>query len=451
MRTFCMFLVTSIVLVSVPVVAQAESQQRTLVNRLLFSKSARFGGLEDVEENSTFFNHRVTDGNLEAIKSVVGAKEFDSLRLEDLRGKSLRDILDFASSKSLLQKHPYILTALTQDAIKNDNVQLRLHEDDGGEKGENIEISDPARTIPAEDIYEHTSGPNAGTRNFRRYLQRTYGLENKPPMKRPDEIEAFSVFNNFASGLSRGDIDENGEDNGEPGLPDSNDPSKRFGYLQDHFVQDARHNRNAQRPDEDTPGMFLPSKETLQTIKTLLTLQRELKFAKDESRKPDLSGLDEDAIKALLAEAGLSDKSELEGMSADDVRRYMSRLVAKEVKRELDENDYVYEMSSVAHAGGTDPVGAAGGEEQTAAYSGVVQPTFTIGNETAGAELNDVAEQLSRQDLTEAERTKLELDNLGGFHVIGDIEKMGAGSKTGTFLGPNMTDGYLNLQERPRE
>ncbi len=451
MRTFSMLFISSCLLISLSSNVFAESQQRTLVNRLLFSKSSRYGGLDDVSDNSSFFSHRVTQGNLEALKSVVGSKVFEQLRLEDFDGKSMRDILDYESSRSILKDHPYILTTLARDAIKNDDVSLRLHEDDGGKSGETIEISDPARTIPAEDIYENTAGPNAGTRNFRRYLQRTYNLENKPPMKRPDEIEAFSVFNNFASGIQRGDIDENGDDNGEPGLPDSKDPSKRFGYLQDHFVQDARHNRSAQRPDEKTPGMFLPSKETLQKIKSLLALQRELKYAKDENRTPNVSGLDQAALRALMNQAGISSPSGLESLSADDIRKYMSRLVAQEVKREMEENDYVYEVASVAHAGGTDPVGPAGGEEpMTAAYSGVVNPTFTIGNTEATEDLDDLAQQ-SIAPMTEAERTKFELDNNGAFHIIGDIEQMGPGSKTGSIFGPDMYGGAWSLREKPRD
>ena len=448
MPRYCMFLMVAILL-SFSSGLWAESTQRTLVNRLLFSRSNRFGGLDEIPENEAFFEHRVTPSNLRAVQSVVGRKVFDRLHLEDWRGRPLRDLLDYAASRSLMQERPNILTALARDAIDSDDVALRLGEEDGGVPGEEIEISDPARNIPADEIYRYTEGPRAGTRAFRNYLEQDFGLENRPPQERPDEIEAFSVFNNFASGLKRGDIGEGGRDLGEEGLPDSEDPSKTFDYLRDHFVQDARPSDSPSRgrEEEDSLGLFLPSKQALERIKDLLAVHRELSFARDEGRMPATGALDAEALQDLMRSTGVRDLRELQDLSPGELKDGMFQLVSREVQQEIERNDYVYELSSVAHAGGAEPVGAAGGGT---AFGGPVNPSFTVGNEAAEAELQDLLEQSSRE-MTEAERMRFELENLGAFHVIGDIEEMESGAKCGTFFGPCMYDGFLNLRENPRE
>jgi len=450
MHSTNVIVIAALVAASMPVTALAESPQRTLVNRMIFSRTSSFGELDDVADNRAFFDHPVTQSNLEAVKAVIGEKLFEELNLASARSRSVRDFIE--DNRQALQKYPYVLTALARDVTTTDKVPLRLHDDDGGTDGESLQISDPARTISAEDIHSYTQGSKASTRNFRQFLQRNFNLENKPPTQRPDQIEAFSVFNNYASGILRKDIDENGADQGSPGLPDSKDPSKQFDYLQDHFVQDAGTGRNRTveaAPEPNAPGMFLPSAATLDRIKQLLKINNEVKFAKSEGRSPSFDGVDPAVMKEFMQAAGVTDPSELEGISPDALRTAISQLVAKTVQDEIRNNDYVFEQSSVAHTGGTAPVGDdnAGG---SAAYAGAVTPSFVIGNPEAAAELDRQLEAIN-QPMTEAERARLELDNGGGFQFIGDVGQMRPGAKTGLILGPDLRGGALNLRENPRD
>jgi len=149
-----------------------------------------------------------------------------------------------------------------------------------------------------------------------------------------------------------------------------------------------------------------------------------------------------------MEKAGISDISELRNLSIDDIGEYLSGLVDSIVKEELKENDYVAETSSVAV--GSDDENGNSNPNSVSSFSGNVQPSFVAGNDEATSAVNQIYSD-AMSPLTESQRTKLEMENGGLFHINGNPEDVQEGAKLYHFLGtPDISDGYLSLMERPR-
>lgn len=408
------------------------SQQRNLMDKLLYSRDGSFGGLAGSSTNRSFFEHKIDSGSLESVKSVIGENLFRSLHLDIEEGKSVSDFIE--SNQAALREHPFVLAALVYDVTKSNNIPLSMVDDDDEEK---IDLAAPARTISAKDLYENSQGPNGTPRTFRDFLSRNYGLSNESPVDRPDEISAMSVFFNYAASI------KNGDSGGET------DPDK---LLSDRFVRDTGRGEPASPPAADAKGLFLPSSEALQTMQQLLAIHKELKYANTSGHSPDLSSIDRGILGSFMDKVGVSDVSELSSLSSNDLKAHLSSLVNSVVQNELTQNDYVAEVSSVAV--GADQIGNNGNSVSNglnANSSGMVEPSFVSGNNEATTAVNlTYSDALS--PLKESQRTELEMENSGLFHINGNPEDLKEGAKLYHFLGTaDISDGYLSLMERPRD
>lgn len=409
------------------------SQQRNLMEKLLYSRDSSFGGLADSSSNSSFFEHKLDRSTLEAVEAVVGENLFRSLRLGMEEGKSVSDFIE--SNQETLREHPFVLAALVHNVTKANNVPLAMVDEDSDEEKE-IDIADPARTISASDLHEYALGPDGSPRNFRHFLSRNYGLTNSPPMDRPDEISAMSVFFNYAANAQNGD---------------SGSDSDYDKLLTDRFVRDAGRGDNVSAPDADAKDLFLPSAETLKKLQELLSLHKKLKAASESGHNPALSSISKKTLQNFMEKAGVSDVSELRNLSIDDIGEHLSGFVNDVVKEELKENDYVAETSSVAVGSDEKNSDADPDSGSVSSISGNVQPSFVAGNDEATSAVNLIYSD-AMSPLTESQRTKLEMENGGLFHITGNPEDVQEGAKLYHFLGtPDISDGYLSLMERPRE
>lgn len=404
------------------------------MDKLLYSRDGSFGGLADSATNKSFFEHKIESRSLESVKSVIGENLFRSLHLDIEEGKSVSEFIE--SNQADLREYPFVLAALVYDVTKTDNISLAMVNDNNSE--EEIDVADPARTISAKDLYENAQGPEGSPRTFREFLSRNYGLSNKSPVDRPDEISAMSVFFNYASDI------KNGGSGGE------SDFEK---LLTDRFVRDAGRGEDASPPAADAKGLFLPSSEALKTMQQLLAIHKELNFANESGHSPDFSSIDNGILQSLMDKAGVSDVSALSNLSINDLREQISGLVNSVVKNELTQNDYVAEVSSVAVGSDEKNDNSNSGSNSLSVgnSSGLIEPSFVSGNNEATSAVNAVyTDALS--PLKESERTKLEMENSGLFHINGNPEDLKEGAKLYHFLGtPDISDGYLSLMERPRD
>ena len=410
-----------------------ESGQRNLLDKLLYSRDSSFGGLGDISSNREFFSHEIDRDNLNAIKKVIGENLFVSMRLNFEEGKSVSEFIE--ANKAVLRNNPYVMSALVHNLTSEKDIALSAPSS-GGDVVD-VDMPEPARTISAKDLYQYGQGPDASPRNFREFLARNYGLSNKPPVDRPDQIDAFSVFFNYAGSVKDGN------------LPEDADPAE---LLTDRFVRDSGRGDVAE-PDSDAKGLFLPSNETLDKMTALLTMYKELEYAQSNGHSPDLSSVDRDVVDEFLEASGVTNVSDLSGLSIDSIQEYMSGLVENTVRNELDQNDYVAEVSSVA-VGSEDNSGGANNSSNTGNVvnsSSFVNPTFVVGSDQATSEMNLIYSD-AMAPMTEAQRTRLEMENGGLFHLNGNPDDVQDGGKLYHFLGtPDISDGFLSLMERPRD
>ena len=398
--------------VSTTQAATSGSQTRQLVNRLVFSRDSRFGGLDEIPENGQFFSHRISSANLEAVRAAVGGKAWGELDLASQSGRSMRDfILD---NREALQRNPEVLAALTRAMGRKDDVPVVL--ESGGAP---IKVADTARMVSARDVWEQAQGPDASPRGFSSFLAQTYGLEQRGAREQPDDVRAFSVFLNFASGIKKGDLDPDGRDVNGAGLPNPANPSEGLDYLQDHFVRDAGSGAaGATAPGEDAPGLFLPSATSLARVKNLLRLFAELQGAREAGRDPaTVTDFDGKTLADHMRRLGVgSAPYDPNAMTAAEIRDAVMGMVSRVVRQEIEQdNDYVFELSSIAHASassaGTGPGGPGG---PGAGGPVIVNPSFVVGNAAATQEQLKIFDRL-RGPLTESERTRLEMENSGAF------------------------------------
>jgi len=441
MKNYAVYIILFFMLSGISV--YGASTQGTIMDKLLDSNDSSFDGMKDIPANDRFFNHEVDRSTLDSIKNIIGENLFVSLNLNFDEGKTIAEFIE--ARKAQLKEHPHILAALTYDVTKSGDISLVVNDDsaedsdssvdsDSQNNHGNSDVSAPARTISADDFYEYGNGPGGSPRNFREFLARNYNMSNKPPVDRPDDIEAFSVFFNYANNV---------KNKGGSNSSDTKD------LLTDRFVRDLGDGTGT-RPDRDSKPLFLPSGETLKKMGQLLLLTKELELAQSSGHNPELSSIDSDTMADFMKEAGISDMSELRGMSIDDIRKHLSGMVEGVVKKELKDNDYLANITSVAV--GTDSTQGTGTEGSSGIDTfGSVRPEFVVGSNEATAEV-DLTYSDAMGELTEAQRTLLEMKNDGMFHLNGNPEDVKEGGKLYHFLGtPDISDGYLSLMERPRE
>ncbi len=395
--------------------------------------------LASVEGNEGLLTHTLARGDLERVRAMIGKDVFRRLGLEDAEGLTLEEVL--RNRKDSLKKWPNAVMALLRRVEKSEGRDFRLSD----EEGSSVRIPEPARLIPADKLYEYALGPSASAEAMRRYLRDNFGVQVSDPWERPDEAEAFSVFLNFVRGIREGDLGENGEDRGEEGMKHG---GENISYFEDVFLVEAGSTEEAPPPGEDAPPVFLPSEESLRTMRDLLLLRKKMREALAEGEDPSRVTLPSGRDAAWFARRFGVELDSLAGVTSDsDVDALVRRMFAREVVSQIRGPNAVVFDSSTPLTGEAESGESPSTPTGSPADSVLRHPPIVSGTGEADRRMDEAAERLAGP-LSETERLKLELE-YGMFHFRLSPDQLGEGGKTyDPIFVPFVTDGYLALPSR---
>lgn len=415
-------LLTTLLAITLSVTA-AHAQGDTMaqpLSGLTKALQAGVGDLLDATRNKEFLSRPLTAEQVEQLRAHLGRDVATrALGSGELAGRTVKDLMN--SRPEIAKEFPQVISYL---AATQRQQGVRVYGNDRDPAP--LEISQPGRVIPNDDLSRIASGGEAGEK-VGDYLKSNFSMDDA-------QMRAYSAFLDLAAGRSAAALTASRPNDAAP-------------------VHGALATAVKSMPSGAKGGMYLPGAEVLGRVSQLIAYLDAYRAepGADASR---FRGPDGRTLADLIAEfdpdsGRQRSVDQLRRLSESEVQSAVSDLMSKVVKSDLEgSNRFLFEMGLAwvkppegAALGGS----AAGGKRK--APEGA-----TLGNGKVRQLNDELYRKLILEKHTGPERDKIELESDGEFFAVrGRPKDITQKHYDPPIDGDNMFFGAgMNLDHRPK-
>lgn len=399
--------------------AQGDTMAQPL-SGLTKALQAGVGDLLDATRNKEFLSKPLTTEQVEQLRAHLGRDVATrALGSGDLAGRTVKDLM--SSRPEIAKEFPQVISYL---AATQRQQGVRVYGNDRDPAP--LEISQPGRVIPNDDLSRIASGGEAGEK-VGDYLKSNFSMDDA-------QMRAYSAFLDLAAGRSAAALTASRPTDTAP-------------------VHGALATAVKSMPSGAKGGMYLPGGEVLGRVSQLIAYLDAYRAepGADASR---FRGPDGRTLADLIAEfdpdsGRQRSVDQLRRLSESEVQSAVADLMNKVVKSDLEgSNRFLFEMGLawVKPPEGATPTGSAGGGKRKAPEGA------TLGNGKVRQLNDELYRKLILEKHTGPERDKIELESDGEFFAVrGRPKDITQKHYDPPIDGDNMFFGAgMNLDHRPK-